>query len=140
MCDFVIVVAISWDSKSNKFLLFSLIDGTVFKLSMTEISAVMADDTVLSLPWNDIQVQFYGCFSLFFFFSCIGCALPIETEAGSCQYIYGWVYISIAHHLPHTAKMFQLYLLWGSDSYQKSDNFPGGTCERGYITCLHQTG
>lgn len=76
----------------------------------------------------------------FFFFSCIGCASSIETKAGFCQYIYGWVYISIAHHLSHTAKMFQLYLLWGSDSYQKSDNFPGGACERGYIPCLHQTG
>lgn len=31
MCDFVVVVANSWDSESNNFLLFSPIDGTILK-------------------------------------------------------------------------------------------------------------
>lgn len=53
-------------------------------------AVVMADDIVLSLPW---KVQFYGYFSIIF--SCIGCALPIDTKAGFCQYIYSWVYITV---------------------------------------------
>lgn len=94
---------------------------------MTQFSAVVkAGDIVLSLPWNDIQVQVHGYFSIFF--SCIGCTLPIDTKAGFCQCIF-WlgIYRCLACQLSHSAKMFQLYLLWGSDSYQKSDNFQGGT-------------
>lgn len=68
---------------------------------MAEVSAVvMADDIVLSLPWNDIQMQFYGYFSISF--SCIDVLyLLVKNQDFVSVFMAGYISVFSLSVIPH---------------------------------------